>query len=451
MRRFGVAILSVLIGVAALAGATGPAKAATKPVVYVVEIDGAVSVAAQRQLSRAIERAKRDNAAAVVIRLDTPGGLVSATRDVIRDMMASPVPVLVLVGPSGARAASAGTFLVYASHLAAMTPGTNLGAATPVSMGGLPGTPQPKKDETPKEPGAAEKKAINDTVALLRSLAQMRDRNADFAEKAVREAATMTASEAQKAGVVEFVARDVADFLSQADGRSITAAGETRTLATRGATIEVLQPEWRTRLLATIADPNVAFILLLIGVYGLLFEFWNPGTFVSGIVGGISLLLAMIALSLLPVHYGALALLLLGIALMIAEVFTPGIGVLGIGGLVAFLTGAFFLFEGEGADFDMRVSLPVIAGAGLACAGLSFFVIGAAIKARNRPPETGAEQLLREQGIVVHWSGESGNIRIHGEIWAARAAQCLAPGTRVRVVKRDGLELVVEPVERLEA
>ncbi len=445
MRRFAVLVLALVAGFLAAAGTADPAMSAGK--VYVVEIDGAISVAAQRQVSRAIARATQDKAAAVVIQLDTPGGLVSATRDVIREMMTSPVPVLVLVAPGGARAASAGTFIVYASHLAAMAPGTNLGAATPVSMGGIPGVPEPKKDDkTPKDPSAAEKKSINDTVALLRSLAQMRGRNADFAEKAVREAATMTADEAQKAGVVEFVARDVAHFLAQADGRSVRIGAEDRVLATRDATVEVLQPEWRTRLLAAIADPNVAFILLLIGIYGLLFEFWNPGAFVPGVLGGISLLLAMIALSLLPVHYGALALLLLGIALMIGEAFTPGIGALGIGGLVAFLVGAFFLYEGQGADFDLRVSIPVMAGAGIACAGLSFFVLGAALKARNRPPATGAEQLLREQGTVIDWSNDRGSIRIHGEIWAARAGRALAPGDRVRVKSREGLVLVVEPV-----
>jgi membrane-bound serine protease (ClpP class) len=312
-------------------------------------------------------------------------------------------------------------------------------------MGGIPGTPQPKKDDAPKEPGAAEKKSINDTVAMLRSLAQMRGRNTDFAEKAVREAATMTAEEAKQAGVVEFLAHDVADFLAQADGRSVRVGAQDRTLATRGADIEVLQPEWRIRLLATIADPNVAFILLLIGIYGLLFEFLNPGAFIPGVLGGISLLLAMIALSLLPVHYGALALLLLGVSLMIAEIFTPGIGALGIGGVAAFLVGAFFLFEGEGADFDLRVSIPVIAGAGLASAGLTFFILGAALRAREQPTATGAEQMLSLPGTVIDWSGGHGNIRIHGEVWSARAERDFKPGDTVRVRDRDGLVLVVEP------
>ena len=436
-------ILASLAVLLIATGSVGVVHAAGK--VLVVDIEGAISVAGQRMVARAIQRATQEKAEAVVIRLDTPGGLVSAPRDVIREMVGAPVPGLVLVAPGGARAASAGTFLVYASHLAAMAPGTNIGAATPVSMGGIPGTPQPKKDDAPKEPGAAEKKSINDTVAMLRSLAQMRGRNADFAEKAVREAATMTAEEAQEAGVVEFLAPDVADFLAQADGRSVRVGAQDRTLATHGTTIEVLQPEWRTRLLATIADPNIAFILLLIGIYGLLFEFLNPGAFVPGVLGGISLLLAMIALSMLPVHYGALALLLLGIALMGAEIFTPGIGALGIGGLAAFLVGAFFLFEGEGADFDLRVSIPIIAGAGLACAGLTFFVLGAALRVRRLPTVTGAEQMLSLPGSVIDWSGGRGNIRIHGEVWAARADRDFKPGDTVRVRGRDGLVLEVEP------
>jgi len=439
------AIRGTLLALVLLAMSFAAAPAAVGDKVFVIDIRGAISVAAHRQVTRAIQRATEDKAAAVVIVLDTPGGLVTETRDIIHDMVASPVPVLILVGPSGARAASAGTYLVYASHLAAMEPGTNLGAATPVSMGGLPGLPQPKEDEkTSKEPGAVEKKSINDAVALLRSLGQMRNRNLDFAEKAVREAATMTADEAQMAGVVEFIAHDVRDFLAQADGRQVKVGGRDVTLMTRGSTIEILQPEWRTRLLGVIADPNVAFILLLIGVYGLLFEFLSPGAFLPGVLGGISLLLAMIALSLLPVDYGALALVLLGIAMMIGEAFTPS-GALGIGGVVAFLVGALFLYEGQGADFDLRVSLPVIAGAGLACAGLSFFVLGAAIRARQRPPVTGAEEMLALPGIVIDWDGARGNVRIRGEVWAARGDQAFKPGDVVRVASRDGLVLNVEP------
>jgi len=436
------AVRSVVLALACLAFFAAGAKAAPGDKALVVEISGAISIAAQRQVSRAIEQARRDNAVAVLIQLDTPGGLVTSTRDIIRDIMISPVPVIVYVAPSGARAASAGTFLVYASHLAAMAPGTNLGAATPVQLGGVPGVPQPKDDKKPSEPSAAEKKAINDTVALLRSLAQMRGRNPDFADKAVREAATLTAEEAHKQGVIEILAGSVAEVLAQADGRKATAGGREHTLSTRDAAAITVAADWRTKLLGVIADPNVAFILLLIGVYGLLFELWTPGVFFPGVLGGICLLLAMIALSLLPVQYGALALLLLGIALMIGEVFTPGIGALGIGGLAAFLAGAFFLYEPEGADFELRVSLPLIVGAAIAAAGSTFLVLGAALQARKRPHR---EDMLGASGTVLDWRDGEGHVRVRGEIWNARSDKDLNDGDAVRVRRREGLILLVEP------
>jgi membrane-bound serine protease (ClpP class) len=445
-KRFTVIWLQVaLMGAALLLVPIAPAPAAPADRVMVVDIDGAISVAAARLINRTIAQAEKDKAEAIVIRLDTPGGLVTSTRSIIRDIIASKVPVIVYVAPSGARAASAGTFVVYASHLAAMAPGTNLGAATPISLGGVPGLPQPKDDKKSSEPSTAEKKSINDVVALLRSLAQMRGRNAEFAEKAVRDAATLTGEEAAKQEVVEISATSIADLLSQADGRRVKIAGEERPLATRGASIVTVTPDWHTRLLAVIADPNIALVLLLIGIYGILFEFWNPGVYLPGVVGGISLLLALIALSALPVHYGALALLLLGIALMIGEAFTPGIGALGIGGVIAFVVGAFFLYDPEGADIDLSVSVPVIIGTAIATAGLSFAVLGAALKARQRPATTGAEQILSSRGTVIEWKGGRGRVRILGEVWTARADRSLKTGDSVRVVKRDGLILTVEP------
>ena len=428
-----------------LLGASSAAQAPSANSVLAVNIHGAISVAAARQISRAVDLARKENARAIVIRLDTPGGLVSATRDIIRDMIAAPVPIIVYVAPSGAHAASAGTFIVYASHLAAMAPGTSLGAATPIQMGGLPGAPQQKDDKKGNEPTAAERKAINDVVALLRSLAQLRGRDLDFAEKAVRDAATLTADEARRQGVVEIVATSVNDLLAQADGRNVTVGGEERTLATRDAIVTEVEPDWRTKLLGAVADPNIAFILLLLGVYGLLFEFLNPGALIPGVLGGISLLLALIALSVLPVQYGALGLLLLGVALMVGEAFTPGIGVLGLGGLVAFLIGSFFLFEQEGSTIDLGVSIPVIIGAAITSAGLTFVIIGAAMKARQRKTVTGWEQMIGGHGTVVDWQAGSGNIRIHGEIWGARSATELKSGDCVRVTRREGLILIVEP------
>lgn len=424
---------------AAIAQAQGP--------VFVTDVQGAIGIATQRQITQAIEAAREKQALALVIRLDTPGGLVTATRSIIQALIASPVPIIVYVAPSGARAASAGTFIVYASHLAAMAPGTNIGAATPVEIGGLPGLPQPKGEQKDKQHDGAttmQRKAINDVVAMLRSLAQLRGRNAEWAEKAVREAATLTADDALKERVIEIVAPDVSGLLAQADGRKIIVNGQERILATKGASLVTFTPDWRTQLLAVISDPNVAFILLMIGVYGILLEFWNPGHFVSGTVGAIALILAMIALTILPVHYGALGLLILGIALMIGEAFTGSI-VLGIGGILAFVVGAIFLFEGPGADISFAISLPLIIGLAAVTAALIFGVIAAALKARRRPPAAGAEELIGSVGQVVDWHNPEGSVRVHGEIWAARSKHLLNPGDSVSVVGRDRLTLIVEP------
>jgi membrane-bound serine protease (ClpP class) len=417
--------------------------------VLLTHVEGAIGVASNRQIAQAIAAAQAKKATALVVTLDTPGGLVSATRNIIQAMIASPVPVIVYVSPSGARAASAGTFIVYASHVAAMAPGTNIGAATPVEIGGLPGLPQPKPEQKDKQKNdsttASERKAINDVVALLRSLAQLRGRSADWAEKAVREAATLTADEALKERVIEIVAPSIGDLLAQADGRKVIVDGQQRVLATRDASIETFTPDWRTQILAVISDPNVAFILMMIGVYGILLEFWNPGTYLPGTVGAISLILALTALTVLPVHYGALGLLILGIVLMVGEALTPGFGALGTGGILAFIAGATFLFEGPGADVSFAVSLPLILGLAAVTAALIFGVIAAALKARRRPPAAGSEQLIGSVAQVVDWHGQEGSVRIQGEIWTARAEHPLQPGDIIRVVGREGLTLIVAP------
>jgi membrane-bound serine protease (ClpP class) len=409
-------------------------------------VNGVIGVATARQIARAIDKARSEKAGALIVRLDTPGGLVSSTREIIKQMVASPVPIIVYVAPSGARAASAGTYITYASNLAAMAPGTNIGAATPVELGGLPGMPQPKdKDKKPDaETTAPQRKSINDMVAMLRSLAQLRSRNAEWAEKAVRDAATLTAPEALKENVIEIVAGSVDDLLAQADGRKVTVDNRELTLATKGATIDTYEPDWRTRALSAIADPNIAFLLLMIGFYGILLEFWNPGTFVPGVVGAISLILALTALSALPVHYGALGLLVLGIALTIGEALTPGFGILGLGGLAAFIVGGIFLFEGGDSDIEIAVSIPLLIGFALTTAGLIFGIVGAAMSARGRPPATGSEQIIGSRGEVVEWHGSTGQIRVLGEIWAARSGQTLKPKDLVRVTGREGLTLIVE-------
>ncbi len=428
----------------------------------VIELQGVIGVATAAFVNRGIEQAQAMNARAVVIRMDTPGGLVNATRDIISDILASPVPVVVYVAPSGARAASAGTYILYAAHVAAMAPGTHLGAATPIGLGpppGMPGGPerQPEpSDEKPKSPGepgsAAERKALNDAIAYLRSLAELRSRNAEFAERAVREAATMTATEAAKNGVVDLLVPDIPSLLAAIDGRTVAIAGATRRLETKDAAIETLSPNWRERAIGIVTDPNVAYLLLLLGFYGIFFELWNPGFVLPGVVGGICLLIALAALSVMPVSYAGLALILLGVALMAGEAFTPGVGVLGIGGLVAFVAGSIFLFEPEAMPFDFGVAWPVIAGATAITSAFFLFVIGFALKARQRPVVTGIEELIGSRARVIEWTDNRGLVHVRGETWQARAAEGSMPvppaaGDSVRIRALDGLVLIVEPAK----
>lgn len=441
-----------LLGIVALLAATPlPAGAAERSgPILVTEIKGAIGVAATRLITDALAKARQDNARSLVIQLDTPGGLVTSMRDIIQQILASPIPVIVYVSPGGARAASAGTFIVYAAHVAAMAPGTNVGAATPIEMGGLPGLPRPtepkqvEKDKAaPPAETAAHRKALNDTIAMLRSLAQLRGRNVEWAEKAVRDAATLTAEDALKEGVIDVVARDLDDLLKQIDGRKVTINAVEFLLATKGVPRTVFEPDWRTRLLGVISDPNIAFILLIIGIYGILFEFWNPGGLVAGVIGAVCLLLGLTALATLPVQFGALGLVVLGIGLMMAEAFAPGFGILGIGGVIAFIAGSLFLFDPAGADIDISVSVPLIIALAVTTGALALFVLGAAVKARTRPATTGAEQMIGSIGEVAEWDNLKGYIRVHGEMWSARAEQSFAPGDAVRVIQRDELTLLV--------
>lgn len=445
-------IVIALIAVCTVGSVPAPRAAERSGAIIVTEIRGAIGVAATRLITDALAKARQENARCLVVQLDTPGGLVTATRDIVRLILASPIPVIVYVSPGGARAASAGTFIVYAAHVAAMAPGTNVGAATPIQMGGLPGLPrptEPKRDEkdkaAPATDDAAQRKALNDTIAMLRSLAQLRSRNVEWAEKAVRDAATLTAEDALKEGVIEIVARDLEDLLAKIDGRNVSLNAVEHTMTTKGVARIVFEPDWRTRLLSVISDPNVAFILLLIGIYGILFEFWNPGGLVAGVIGAVCLLLGLSALATLPVQFAALGLVVLGIALMIAEAFAPGFGILGIGGVIAFIAGSMFLFDPAGADIDISVSLPLIIASAVMTGALALFVLGAAVKARSRPATTGAEQMIGSIGEVVEWNGLKGHIRVHGEMWSARAEQPFAPGDAVRVVQREELTLLVTP------
>lgn len=432
--------------------AAPPVSGASAAVVHSLEVRGAIGVAVAEFIESSFKQAEIEGASLIVLSLDTPGGLVTSARAIVKTILASPVPVAVYVAPGGAQAASAGTYILYAAHIAAMAPGTNMGAATPVSLGGPPGSPGDAEDKkkapekaTPAQDTAMERKVVNDAVAWIRSLAQLRGRNAEWAEKAVREAATLTADDAARENVIDLVARNLPELLAKLDGRDIVAGGRKQVLTTKDAIVVDIVPDWRSRLIAVITDPNVAYILMLVGIYGIIFEFWNPGLVLPGVAGGISLLLALAALSVLPVDYAGIGLILLGLALMLGEAFTPGIGVLGIGGLLAFVVGSVFLYDPSIEGPDARLAWPVIAAAA-SSAGVLAVVVGMAGQARRRPVVSGQEDMIGASAKVIDWKGQSGRVRFRGETWNAQAATILRPDDAVRVVGVKGLKLIVEAV-----
>ena len=436
-------ILSNLI--AAVLLALAPAVLAQEPpaagIAVVLDIDGAIGPATAEYVHAGLAEAARRNARVVVLRLDTPGGLSSSMREIIHDILDSPVPVIAYVAPSGARAASAGTYILYASHLAAMAPSTHLGAATPVALGGgLFGSD--KKDDKKDAKSAEEAKAVNDAIAYIRSLAQLRGRNAEWAEKAVREAATLTNSEAKEQRVIELTADSLTDLLQQADGRSVKLGSRELTLATRGLKTETVAPDWRSKLLATITNPNIAYLLLLAGIYGILFEFFSPGAVLPGVIGGISLLIAAYALNLLPINYAGVGLLLLGVAMMVGEAFAPS-GALAVGGVVAFAVGSLFLFSGDAPGFEL--SWTVVASATAVSLALFAIALAAVWRSHRRTVATGDAALVGSAGEVVRWDDQGGEIQVKGERWRATSATPLAPGQRVRILARHDLTLVIAP------
>jgi membrane-bound serine protease (ClpP class) len=416
-----------------------------------LDVNGAIGPATTEYLRQGFKAAADRNAALIVLHMDTPGGLDSATREIIRDILASPIPIVTYVSPSGARAASAGTYILYASHLAAMAPGTNLGAATPIQLGGgwQPGggSDDGRKDD-PGDPkkapaDALSRKMINDAAAYIRGLAELHGRNAQWAEAAVREAESLSAREALDKGVIEILASDLNDVLRQSNGRSVRLRQEKAQLATAGLAIVPIEPNWRTQLLAVMTNPNIAFIVMLVGVYGIIFEFMSPGAVLPGVLGAICLLVGLFALNLLPVNYAGLGLIGLGIALLVAETFTPTHGVLSVSGIAAFALGAVFLFESDIPEFTLSPAVIVtVTGLG---AALAFLAGSVAVRSHGRPLVTGNATLIGRSGEVLNWSATQGEVHIHGERWRARAATSLVPGQRVLVIGREGLTLVVAP------
>lgn len=452
IRHRWLGLLAAVLTCAAL-GAEQEKPAAAKPLVaLLLTIHDAIGPATSSFFLRTLEDARKRNARLLILEMDTPGGLDSAMREMIQAILASPVPVAIYVAPSGSRAASAGTYLLYASHVAAMAPATNLGAATPVQIGASPPPSPPssdgkeKGDKEQSEAGTAlERKAINDSIAYIRGLAELRGRNADWAESAVRSATSLTATAALEQKVIDIVAVDVADLLKQMHGRVVKLSTGEVTLDTKALVIERVEADWRTQLLAVITNPNVAYLLMLVGIYGLLLEGYNPGAVLPGVVGAIALLLALYAFQVLSVNYAGLGLILLGIALIVAEAFAPSFGVLGLGGVLAFVIGSIILMDTEAPGF--QIARPLIGGMALAGAVVILLMGSYFVRSRRQPVVTGADQLLSEPAVALAAFDRSGPVRIRGEIWNAVTRVPVQIGQQLRVVRVDGLTLQVEPLD----
>lgn len=477
------ALSAVALALAVLSAHHGGAQRAGHAARLIV--DGPIGPAVADYIHRGLEKAVDGGATVVILQMDTPGGLDTSMRAIIKDMLASPVPIIGYVGPSGARAASAGTYMLYASHVAAMAPATNLGAATPVQMGG--GQPKPpaepdqdkgngtekdKKGDTEGQPDSGagadadnadgseagdetgatsykdkpgmEEKVLNDAVAYIKSLAQKRGRNADWAVRAVTEAASLSAEDALAENVINFIAATPAEILEKADGMTVDLNGADHVMKTAGMTVVDLAPDWRTEFLEIVTDPTVAYLLLFtIGIPALLIEFYT-GTMIAGVIGAICIVLGLYGLHVLPINYAGAGLILLGLALLVTEAFIPSFGALGLGGVAAFVIGSVMLIDTDAPGFGIS---PWAIGSVAAAAGtVMLLIIAVIIRSRSEVPYSGGEAMLGATGSVLDWSDSRGHLRFQGEVWQARSAHTgLEPGQTVRVVEREGLTLVVEP------
>lgn len=419
---------------------------------YLVEVDGAIGPVTHDLITRAIEDAEADSAKMVVLLINTPGGLDHSMRKIIAAILNSEVPVVTYVSPPGSRAASAGTYILYASHVAAMSPATNLGAATPVQIGGLPkmptpATPESEEGEAKKTPQdnktSMEKKIINDAAAYIRGLAKLRGRNEEWADKAVREGVSLTAEEALEKGVIDMMANSVTDLFKQLHGQTIVLKDRSVTLDTEALIIERIKPDWRSRLLSIITDPNIAYVLMLIGIYGLIIEFSNPGAILPGVAGAICLLLALYAFQVLPINYAGLALVAVGLVFIISEVFVTSGGILGLGGVIAFVMGSIILFDDE----YLAVSLPLIGGVAAIAAGFLLWILRRLSTIRRKQVVSGLEYLIGQMAEVIHDFTDKGRVRVEGESWVAESTVPLLAGQKVRIKSVDHLVLKVDALD----